>query len=397
MRRVFSLLIILLIAVGIGLFLHRNPGMVVITIEGWRIDLPLWLAVMSILFFYLTLHYLVVFFSWCAHGIAALGQMTERYRQKRAKAQTEAGFKALTLGDYHEASRLLHKGASLSELPWVNYLFAAKAAQAEKDYHERDVCLAKAAACLPKNDAMIKMTACEFALQEGDWDKTLSLLQDLEKQLPDHPHVVELLKDVYLYQENWEQLHALLPKIKRAHLLSHEAFDQLESKIWHGLLQTATKERSDHLDALWKQIPPYLQAQPDLIKRYVTGLVDQGKTQAAEKILHRALDKNWDESLIKYYGEIEPLHPKKTLSILEKWLKTHADSPNLLSQLGRLSDQCDEWEKAQRYYEASLRLAPTPENYAALGAHWEKLNRADLGEAYFKKALALSLPEVQDR
>lgn len=394
MRRVFSILFLLFVALTLGLLLHRNPGLVVVSVSGWRVDMPLWFAVAGVMSIYVALYCVVALINWCLHCLQSLGNIAKNFRENRAKVHTEAGFKALTLGEYHDASKLLYQGAASSEFPWINYLFAAKAAQAEGDLSERDRCLAKATHCLSPEDVRIRMTACEFALQEGEWDKTLSLLLSLEKQLPRHPHVITLLKDVYLYQENWSALQDLMPKIKRAHILSRDELTQLQAQLWHGLLHQAVSDKTIDLTNLWQEMPRPLQSDPELVDRYVNALIVQNKMQTAEKTLQQTLDKHWDDDLVKLYGQLEPVEPKKTLATLEKWLKTHMDSPPLLAQCGQLCDRLDQWEKAQRYYEASISLAPSADTFVQLGAHWEKLNRADLGEAYFKKALQMTLPDA---
>lgn len=389
MKRLLIVLIILTVAVAIGLSLHRHPGVVVVTFAGWRVDMPLWLAIVGIIVTYYTFYYLSALISAIVEAFTSLGGLFERYRLKRAKANTEQGYKALVLGEYEKARKLLVKGAEHSELPWLNYLSAAKAAQAEGKLAERDSLLARAAQISPQNDLAIQMTACEFAYEQGDWDKSLTLLQSLSKELPKHPHVTALLKDIYWKQKNWAALLDLLPKIKSAHLLSTPAYEAFEKRVWQEVFLQMQELDVAQVPTLWQRLPRSFQSDPVFIHVYAQALMKLREGQDAEKLLRKAIEKQWNEDLVRLYGKVELRDPNKQLSLAEKWLKNHMESPGLLAALGDISERLGFDEKAQWYYEASLSLAPSVQTLTALGTHWEKLNRPELGGEYFKKAFAL--------
>jgi HemY protein len=238
------------------------------------------------------------------------------------------------------------------------------------------------------------MTACEMAIEQGDWQTAVPLLKSLEQQLPHHPHVMLLLKNTYISQNNWLALKGLLPKIKQSHVLAPKAYEQLEQQVWAGLFKDAVQEDILTIKALWKSMPKTLQSDPVLIALYAQLLNRHHQYQECEKLLVKALDKQWDDDLVSLYGDIDFIDRRKALATAEKWLGLHMDSAALLTTLGNLCDRMDLWEKAQRYYEASLSLSPTPQAYTALGAHWEKLNRPEVGGEYFKMALALTTPSL---
>lgn len=390
MMRVLMILLTLAVAVAIGVALHRYPGLVVVTFNGWRVDMPLWLPIVGLIFCYFIIYFLGVVISAFFRSLASLGHMMQRYRLNRAKVNTEKGFKALTLGEYDKAVKCLLKGASQSELPWHNYLSAAKAAQAGGKFTTRDECLAKAAECLPKNDATIKMTACEFAIRQGEWDKAYPILKSLSGEMPNNPQVLLLLKQAYLHQQNWTDLKALLPKLKQAKLLTPTVYAALELQVWQGLFLQIPEADILTMKALWKNCPHALQANPLFVHYYTQQLIHHHHWQEAEKCLHHAIEHHWNEDLVRLYGQIEFLEPRKALSTGEKWMSSHKDSPALLATLGKICDQLGQFEKAQQYYESSLGLLPNVQTFMALGEHWDKLKRPEVGGEYFKKALALT-------
>lgn len=392
MMRLILIIISLMIAVAIGIGLHQYPGLVVITVGGWRVDMPLWFPIAAIILFALVFYFMAQIITFLCHSLSIFQKWVQGYRLNRAKKKTADGYLALTLGEYDQAIKLLKKGASKSELPWLNYLAAAKAAQADGRMQERDACLEKAAICLPSNETAVKMAACEFALESGDWDKTLKLLKSLEKQLPHHPHVVLLLKNAYLGQKNWTALKELLPKIKQMDLMTSAEYGALEEEVWHGLFVKNHQADLQTLKKLWQDLPRRLQNDPDFILLYGQLMIRHQQSLEVEKMLVNALSSHWDEELIKLYGKVHFHDPKKALATAERWLSSHEDSPGLLLALGQICDSLDLWEKAQKYYEASLSMAPTPQTLTALGKHWERLNRPDLGGEYFKKALAMTFP-----
>ncbi len=140
----------------------------------------------------------------------------------------------------------------------------------------------------------------------------------------------------------------------------------------------------------FRQIPWRVRKNPDIICLYAKLLVQKGDPVKAEKFIDKQLKKQWQENLVKYYGEINHPDLPKLLVRAEKWLKVHSQSAALLYSLGSLCEKLSLWGKAQRYLETSIALSPSPEAYAKLGALLERREQPALASESYKKGLLLT-------
>lgn len=393
MKSLLVIILALIFAAWLGVTLHHHPGMMIITIPGWRIDLPLWLAVLGLILSYLLVHYTFRLLK----GIWNIGPRFKRFtldlRKKKSKRLTKKGFIALAEGKWIDAERHLQRGVAYNDMAWLNYLAAAKAAQELDNDQQRDQYLRYATVSMPEGDVAISLTQAELQYQHNQLEQSLITLTQLSNKAPNHPYVLKLMQKIYLRLSEWDGLLKLLPKLKQYHVFPDSQLKELEIKIYCGLLALELKNHSwQAMEVLWEKIPKNLRLEGDIAYFYVQALQQQGKPVEAETVSRSALKHAWREDLIKQYGQLLHPNPQKLLPIAESWLNQHPESPDLLLTLGRLCEQQQLWGKAQRYFEASLSLRPQAETYAELGLLLEKMNKPELGAQYFKKGLLLTTP-----
>jgi HemY protein len=394
MKHILILVFACIVAVTLGMVLKHYPGVMVVTFSGWRVDLPLWLAVAVLALAYVAVHYFFKILGGITHSASSISHFFARVQSRRAKALSQKGFVALAKGDHRQAERYLMKGAKNSAFPWLNYLCAANAAAKLGQAQKQAQYLQKAKESLPEEEVAFQIAAAQSALDEGNYDKALDILRALPKSMAKHPKILLLYQAVYFKLKMWEALADLIPTLKSQHILAPKDREALEHQVWRALLLKAQHEHSfTQVEAVWTHMPAHCQKAHDIIEVYVAQLLHYRKPVEAEKIIKDALDSTWDESLIKQYGLLQHPTPKKCLQQCEKWLKKHPGSSGLLLSLGRLSQAQQIYDHAQRYYEASLSLAPAPETYAALGALWDILNKPELSAQYYKKGLFLISPQ----
>ncbi len=70
----------------------------------------------------------------------------------------------------------------------------------------------------------------------------------------------------------------------------------------------------------------------------------------------------------------------------ERWLREHAEDPQLLATLGRLCMAAELWGKAQNYLEASLSFAPSRADHLELARLAEREGRAAEAQKHFRSA-----------
>lgn len=393
MKRLIFILIALAAAVWIGLNLHRGPGIIVVSFAGWRIDAPLWLGLLALLLAYILLYYILSVISGVVYIAKNLKTIAANFSKKRANQLNIKGFIAAFEGKWAMAEQALVQSAHASDMPWLNYLFAAKAAQAQGEEKRSDNYLDQAHKQSSGTQTAITLTSAKLHYQRGQYQQSLHLLKDLYVKMPTHPTVLKLLQEVYIQLGDWENLRKLLPKIKQSKNISPQKYQALENRVWTELLRVTCQDKSDLATTkLWQTMPKRLRQEMDIVLLYVNFLQLHQKFVEAQMLIKETLKHQWDERLIRLYGKLIHPDPKKLLTTAEKWLKEHPNSPGLLFTLGLLCEGQQLWGKAQHYFEASLEIAPDPKTYAQLGVLLEKLNKPELSAQYFKKGLLLDAP-----
>jgi len=394
MKKLIWIAIILAAAAWVGAQLESDPGIVIVRAAGWRIDIPLWLAGFTLLFGLLAFHYMLKLYNWIFHSSYFVGDYAHKRRTRRARRLTHQGFIELAEGDWHKAEKHFLQGAQNSEVPLLNYLSAAKAAQEQGDAKRRDKYLKIAHETTEGADIAIGLTQAKLQYQQGQYEQSLATVKHLLSLAPNHPHILKLLKSIYLQLKDWVQLLSLLPVLRKHKVITAEEENTLEKQMFIHLLEEYKLDSGRDITDIWQKIPKRLQLEPGIVYPYAQFLNETGNTLDFESLLRQTLKRNWSEELIRLYGMAQ--YPEKQIPLeqAESWLRTHQDSPNLLLTLGRLCVQSQLWGKAQRYLEASLKFAPTPEVYAALGILLEKVDEKELSLQYFRKGLIEMAPST---
>ncbi|MEB3734659.1 hypothetical protein ULF88_12275 [Halopseudomonas pachastrellae] len=131
---------------------------------------------------------------------------------------------------------LLKRSAPHAELPLINYLAAARAANELEDYPECDALLREAYETTPKADVAIAVTQAQLQIARGQLEQALATLTRLRKEHPKHLYALKLLSQVYVRLEDWHSLLDLLPELRRQKVLREEEQQALERQVHVALL-----------------------------------------------------------------------------------------------------------------------------------------------------------------
>ena len=111
---------------------------------------------------------------------------------------------------------------------------------------------------------------------------------------------------------------------------------------------------------------------------------------AAQQVIEKQLDVEWDSVLAGLYGRCEGGEVRSRLVCAEGWLKTHPRDPQLLLTLGRLCVQSQLWGKAESYLDAALAIEPGWEAHVELAQLAERVGRTDDANRHYRAAAELS-------
>lgn len=397
MKWLFGSLLILLIAASLSLLAYQDPGYVLIA-WGYKtaelsLSLFIIIAVISFALIYFFIRLMVT--GW--NMPVAFKAWRLKQKHQRARRDTNKGLIELAQGNWSRAERFLIRHVSDSEIPLINYLSAARAAQKQAIPERRDNYLALAHKNMQGAGFAVQLTQAELQLVHGQLEQSLATLVQLNSASPKHPHVLFLLARIYEMLRSWGDLKKIIPDLKKYKIVNREQLLELERVVHRELIIIATQRgKLDQLKASWQHVPKALRTDREMVQHYTRCLLTLDGHDDAEAIVRDTVKRNWDEQLVYIYGLIESADPDKQLATAEGWLKTNKNNPVLLLTLGRLCKRNKLWGKAQSYIEASIGVQARSDSYKELGQLMEQLEEPDKAASYFRQGLLLAQEEKLD-
>jgi HemY protein len=325
-----------------------------------------------------------------------LGEKVAQSRVKRSGKHITRGLIAMSEGKLSKGERLLTKGAANSEAPVVNYLAAARTAQAQGDSDRRDGWLKMAYEQGDDARNTVLLTQAELQMADGDLEQARASLNKIRDTHPQHPQAMKMLAELHAADHDWGVVLELMPALRRTKIVPAQQLDEWVIEA-HAALLGADDITAARIEELWQRLPRNLRKSPRLNCARAKALVDAGETAAAEAEIRKALKLEWDDELVALYGEMKPSNISEQLKQTESWLSARPDDPVLLLAAGRACIRSELWGKARSYLESSLAIRPTPEAYQELGNLMLKLDERDAATSAFAKGLTLShkgMPDV---
>lgn len=382
----FIVVLALVAAAFVAHFLLQDPGYVVINFRHYVIEMSVPVLLAGILLLLFSVWFVVQVF----RAPRRLGEAAARYRSGRAGARLTRGVIEIAEGNFARGEKLLARTASTSDAPLLNYLQAARAAHLLGRNDRRDDWLRQAYEHAPEAASAVLLTQAELQLDQGQYEQALATLRMLEEKTPNHSHALNLLGRVYYRLEDWEQLAALLPRLRKHGRLDPALLEKWSVRVYRQSLDKAADGHA--LAAAWKTVPKNLKQDISLLEAWYSGLIRTGQHDMAEKAIAAELKREWRTPLVRLFGIIESSHPGKQLSRAEGWLKSHPDDIELLLTAARLCLRNELWGKARSYLETVISLRPTPEAYQELGRLLARLGEDEAAAEAYRAGLSLVAP-----
>ena len=374
---------VLIVAAIAAHFLLGNPGYVGISFRGYLIEMSVPTLVV--------LAAALVFAVWLIRRLIQaprlLGEAAGRYRSNRAGARLTRGMIEVAEGNFARGEKLLARAADTSDAPLFNYLQAARAAHLQGQDSRRDEWLKLAYEQTPEAANAVLLTQAELQLDRNQYEQALATLRRLEENSRNHGYALALLGRLYYQLRDWDNLAAILPRLKKHSRVKQETIDEWQVRVYRERFAAA----ADGAEVLqqWQMVEKHLRKDVDLLDAYYTNLMRVGLHEKAEKDLVAALKAEWRGPLVRLYGLVEGPNITKQLKRAENWLAKHGEDPDLLLAAARLCLRNELWGKARSYLETVLSLRPTPEAYQVYGRLLNQLGETDAAAEAFREGLGM--------
>lgn len=390
MRIALLFLVFFLLAVVVGNLALDDPGVVMIGYGDKLVQTSLTFFLIALVLGLVLLYVLwrIVFSVLFARS--RLQRWYQEKRSRRARRSLVKGYLALAEGDWARAERALVSDASAGSVKLLHYLGAAYAAQQQNALERRDDYLSLAHEAEGHSEVAIGLTRAEMQLRQGQWEQAEASLLRIQELSPKNPRLLTLLHRLYWDLGRWDELAEVVKLLEKTRLLSSEELHASKQRAFMGILDHSTDDRAYALDAVWDRIPSDLRGDSQLLGRYCRHLISSRRSEAAERLLRKALGRNWDADLIALYATLEIDDPLGQLSAAEAWLSAHPKDPHLLYALGRLAYRAELWAKARSYLESCLREKPMIAAYQLLTETLEKMGESESAALVSREGLALA-------
>lgn len=385
MIRIIILVAVMVAGLIFGPQASGNKGYVLIALGNYTIESSVTSAVILAVLFYGAL----LILEWLLGRVFGLRRKTLGWygsrRRRKANQQTVAATLAMAEGHYSQAEKLMIKGASNSDTPLLNYLSAAKAAQARGDDARRDQYLQKAQEENPKAELALTLTQTHLQIEQGQYDTALAMLESVYALNPRHPMVLDQLRQVHLARQDWSALCDLIPTLHKVGKLTPKQEEDLLQQAWSGRLQQAAGSL-ETLKAVWQDLPRKLRLEPELLACYGDLLRQLGADGEAATLWQEALRKQPMPQLLARLPKLKLDSYQPLLALLQKQ-QGQPEVDTALAQLYLLAGQLDD---AQKLLEQEVERAPSAAAYHALGQLMDKRRLTNKANEYYRQALELA-------
>lgn len=401
----FSLLaIVLALLVSVYLGFPGDPGYLLIAFGNYTFETSLFALLVAILVIYLITKLILLVFRWVnPWHLIRFGRNYKEHLRAKSRSQTIEGLLYFTRGNWESSFKLLNKGMKDADASVVNYLAAAYAAQRFNDRQAWMRCLETAEQKFPSARSTINSLKAQLLYKSDQLEQCVAVLQQMKSSSLNDASLLQLLKEVYLKLNDWEQLEQLLPSLEKNSVIDAEEIEQIRVRIFMENLYAISKRRADfsdteiagQLEKAWKKSPAHYRQDARIVRHYAEILCGLEQSAQAGKAIEHALSKHWSGDLVQRYGELESGDAHQQLLIAESWLKSRPGDARLLLTLGRLAMRNELWGKAREYFETSIEVASSPEAHGELSRllrHLGEVALADRHQELFVEGIGAKLP-----
>lgn len=356
-RGLVYLLVALVFAALLGTLVARDPGYVLVSYDGMSLQTGLWVMLAMLAVLIAAVYYLLRLFNVVGRSAAGIRAWRLGRASSRTGRLTARGLVYFQEGDFERAERFLQSGAGGDANAAVNYLYAAKAADAQGKGEQREAYLRQAREADAESHQAVAVAAAEMALSRGEYREALRNLDGVKSS----GAVLWLKARALQGTGDWTALTTLMPALRKAGPANAD-LPVLQKRVALECLSAAATD--DARTAVYKKLPDDMRRDPDVVTRYCGGLQDETRAEAA---IRAALKRDWCDALLVLYGSLGRVTLARRIKTAEGWQKVHPDDAALQLCLGELHEANGDKEKARAAYQRSLDLEGSPAASRQLG------------------------------
>lgn len=395
MRLLFWVALLFGGAVGLALFTQFNQSNVVLFYPPYRVELSLNLALALLL--------LVFFVLWTLFSAARhLSEMPRRaaaYRERKrmsgAQAALREAIENLFAGRFARAERAAREAQAWPVQAQTAALIGARAAHRMQESERRDKWMEQVTD--PEREQARLVSMAELLVDARDAEGALETIAQLQAQGGRQIHVQRIALRAHQHLKNWSEVLRLARALEKRNALHPVLALRLKQMACEAMLEERRQD-AEALQDFWRTLSADERRAVRIAEPAARYFAALGKQDEARKIVEEALKVNWDARLVQRYAECAA--PGQALPLIqqaEKWLVQHPADADLYYTLGVLCLGEQLWGKAQSNFERALKYADTAQqvrlrvrSHLALGRLFEETDRLEEAQRHYRESAMLA-------
>ncbi|WP_394130144.1 heme biosynthesis HemY N-terminal domain-containing protein [Shewanella maritima] len=372
MIRTLAYVIIILIGLCLSPYLIGHSGYVYIAAGDYQIETSLVFAVFGLILFFSLLQvaeWLIVFI---LNVFLSSRYLPEKWRKQAAKKHTLIGALALAEEDWAIAEKAMVKGAEKGEIPALNLFAAARAAHHQNKIELRDEYLERVTN-EPKTETAALTTKTRYLMQQGDFETAKACLAKLNPTSRSKVPVLQLAKDLYLKQKDWQSLKLLLPILSKKKILDSNELETLTCETNQALIREATCVSEAELDKRWHWLSKAEKNHPRTFILYVMGLCRYQRKPDAIKLMSKHIKSGLTNELLMSLPNIINADDQGIRKQLEQFAMQHEQDAVYHECMAKLAQQTRDVKQAKLHWQSVCSIEPSTDAWLALAQIHEQL------------------------
>lgn len=349
-RSLIALMLVIGIAGVLGTLIAKDPGYVLIAYGDQSLQTGLWVFLALLLTMVTAGFYLLR----SINLLLGTGSILHSWRVSQIRAKsiklTDKGMLLLQQGAWDRAEKFLVSGAVNSATPSVNYIAAARAADAQNHAEDTEHYFRLAVEANPEARDAVALAQAEVHLARGEWRRTLTDLEGIKR----NKLSLGLRKQALLQLRDWQSLADMMPELRKH---ADDEASQLAFEKQVARQRFASPNNTDEsLEIIYNRLPEALRRDPEVVLDYCQQVRDDKQNEA---VLRTTIKHQWHDQLVLAYGRSAKDMLSKRIKTAEGWQKNHLDNWALHACLGQLYEAQGEKIRAKDAYLKSLQLQPS--------------------------------------
>jgi HemY protein len=395
-RFLFWFLLLAVAAVVVALAVKLNTGYALLVAPPYRVELSLNLLLILVAGGFVALYLTTRLVAGTVQLPSRVRLWRRQQKLERARAKQDAAVVALLEGRCGKAQQHAEEALAIPGSSALNALIAARAAIDVREFDAAERFLASPDAQVPSLSVPRLMLSAEIALEHGQPQEALRLLQALRKEAGMHTAALRLELRSLQAARRWADIPALLEQLVKRKVFDATQAEHVRVTAHSEQLKALTHDAAGLRD-YWARLPESTRVHTKVARAAAQSFLQLGGDREAAELIGASLARDWDSDLVELYGECHLADATRQLEQAERWLTTHNQDAVLLRVLGLLCQRAQLWGKAQTYLEASLAVDDGWQAHLALGEMLGRQGRDTEANAHFVAALRLATEELKRR